>query len=71
MTVTPSLLVVSNVQCRLGESDGGTLIKFQRVTFGVASAAPMASAANGWDGILDRTRRSAEAHSLISRYFSF
>jgi len=71
MSIARPLLVVSNVQCRLSKSRGETMVKSQRVSFTLRLAGHPADQGTGWSGILQRTRRSAEAHCRISRYFSF
>jgi hypothetical protein len=52
----------SNVQYRLSESDGGTLITFHHIAFGFVTPEHRAGAGKGWNWILERTRRAAEAH---------
>jgi hypothetical protein len=71
MPSAPSFLIVSNVQYRLSESGGGRLIRSQPAHFDSVSFNPGAGATTGWERILERTRCNAEAHSLMSRYFSF
>lgn len=70
MSIAELHIVVSNMQYRLSESDGRTLVRVQPALSDSAAAAQKAGADKGWNRILERTRRSAEAHSLISRYFS-
>jgi len=71
MTVAPMLLVVSTRQYRLGGSGYGTLIKVPPAALATATAVEGIGAGKGWSRILERTRGRAEAHSLLSRYFSF
>src|SRR5215469_14407494 len=51
-----SFPLVSNVQYRLSESDGGTLIKFQHVAFGYIQPEHKANVHKGWAWMLDRIR---------------
>jgi hypothetical protein len=53
--------VVSNVQYRLSEKPGGTLIKFQHQAFGVIDDRIRATAPNGWRSLQARIRSRAEA----------
>jgi hypothetical protein len=55
--------VVSNVQYRLSESDGGTLIKFQHKAFGAIQDEHRRGVGTGWGSILSRVRDRAEAAS--------
>ena len=73
MTFAPTLLVVSNVRYRLSDSGSGKLIEFKSGPIASAAAKPKAGLAvdQFLNSILERTRRSAEARSLMSRYFSF
>ena len=71
MTVPPSFLVVSNVRYRFSESDGGRLIQLTNIPSVSIPAVPKARIGKGLNSILERTRRTAEARSLISRYFAF
>ena len=52
---------VSNVQYRLSEVDGGTLIKFHHKAFGVIQDDHRANVEPGWSHILDAIRKRAEA----------
>ncbi len=52
---------VSNVQYRLSEKDGGTLIKFHHKAFGAIDAEHRKGVNQGWSSIHERVRRSAEA----------
>jgi hypothetical protein len=53
--------VVSNVQYRLTEVDGGTLIKFHHSALGLIQDEHRAGVSKGWDFILSRIRARAEA----------
>jgi hypothetical protein len=57
--------VVSNVQYRLSEADGGTLIKFQHTALGLISEDHRKGVSSGWSHIHERVRKQAE--SLRSR----
>jgi len=52
---------VSNVQYRLSEVDGGTLIKFQHTALGFVSEDHKAGMNKGWTAMHDRVRSYAEA----------
>ena len=52
--------VVSNVQYRLKEVDGGTLITFRHSAFGFVPDEIRAGVAAGWLPLLERIRRQAE-----------
>ena len=52
---------LSNVQYRLAESNGGTLIKFHHMALGFISPEHKPNVGKGWAWILDRTRNRAEA----------
>jgi hypothetical protein len=54
---------VSNVQYRLSEVDGGTLIAFKHTALGFVSDDQRAGMNKGWTYILERTRSRAEAGS--------
>jgi uncharacterized protein YndB with AHSA1/START domain len=56
-----SLAVSSNVQYRLSEADGGTLIKFHHKAFGLIPDDHKQGMGKGWSYILDRARARAEA----------
>lgn len=58
-----SYAVVSNVQYRLTEADGGTLIKFQHKALGVIQDDHRQNVGRGWGHILSRIRARAEAGS--------
>jgi activator of Hsp90 ATPase-like protein len=52
--------VVSNVQYRLKEADGGTLITFRHSAFGVVPDDQRQGLAEGWRPLLERVRKQAE-----------
>lgn len=52
--------VVSNLQYRLSESDGGTLIKFHHTALGLISDDHRQGVGKGWTHINDRVRQRAE-----------
>jgi hypothetical protein len=51
---------ISNVQYRLSEADGGTLIKFQHSALGLIHEDHRKNVSKGWAGLLDRVRTRAE-----------
>lgn len=51
---------VSNVQYRLSEHEGGTLIKFHHIAMGIIPENLRAGVGGGWQHMLDRVRKSAE-----------
>src|SRR5271170_5494637 len=53
--------VVSNVQYRLSEVNGGTLIKFHHTALGLIQADHREGVNTGWTSIHDRVRARAEA----------
>jgi hypothetical protein len=53
--------VVSNVQYRLSESGGGTLVTFRHSAFGVVPDQFKQGVAQGWAPLLERIRRQAES----------
>jgi uncharacterized protein YndB with AHSA1/START domain len=53
--------VVSNVQYRLSEENGGTLIKFHHAAFGFVPDDHRQGVGKGWTQILARVRARAEA----------
>jgi|SRR5271170_3207362 len=55
-----SYAVVSNVQYRLSESDGGTLIKFQHKALGVIQDDHRKGVGRGWGHFLSSIRARAE-----------
>jgi hypothetical protein len=56
-----SSAVVSNVQYRLTEADGGTLISFRHSALGFVPADHREGMLKGWTHILGRIRQQAEA----------
>jgi uncharacterized protein YndB with AHSA1/START domain len=56
-----SAAVVSNVQYRLTEVAGGTLIAFRHTAFGFVPEEHRQRLAQGWTPLLQRVRRQAEA----------
>ena len=52
---------VSNVQYRLSEADGGTLIAFRHCALGFVSDEHKAGMSKGWGAIQERIRKQAEA----------
>jgi uncharacterized protein YndB with AHSA1/START domain len=55
--------VVSNVQYRLSEADGGTLIKFHHTSLGLIEEDHRTGVVKGWTHILDSVRKRAEAQT--------
>src|SRR5713226_6626834 len=53
--------VVSNVQYRLSEADGGTLIKFQHSALGLIQEDHRTGVSKGWSYIHECVRKRAEA----------
>jgi hypothetical protein len=53
--------VMSNLQYRLTEVDGGTLIAFHHIAFGFIQGEHRTGVATGWKSILERVRRAAES----------
>jgi hypothetical protein len=53
--------VASNVQYRLTESNGGTLIKFQHRAFGVLPEDLSKGVGTGWSYIHEQAKKRAEA----------
>jgi Activator of Hsp90 ATPase homolog 1-like protein len=53
--------VASNVQYRLSEEDGGTLIKFQHLAFGLITDEHRSGVNGGWSHMNDGVRKIAEA----------
>jgi uncharacterized protein YndB with AHSA1/START domain len=53
--------VSSNVQYRLSETDGGTLIKFHHKAFGLIQDDHRKGVTGGWGTINERVRKAAEA----------
>lgn len=58
-----SYAVVSNVQYRLSEADGGTLIKFHHQALGMISEDHRRGVVTGWGHILSCVRTRAESGS--------
>jgi hypothetical protein len=52
---------VSNVQYRLSEVDGGTLISFRHTALGFIQDDHKRGVGSGWASMLERTRKHAEA----------
>src|SRR2546421_9505775 len=52
--------VVSNLQYRLSESDGMTVIRFQHAAFGLIQEAHRTGVSTGWSHVHDRIRGRAE-----------
>src|ERR1700676_3995041 len=59
----PSFPLLSNVQYRLSEVDGGTLIAFRHTALGFVSADHRAGMDKGWSSMNERVREHAEAGS--------
>jgi hypothetical protein len=53
--------VVSNLQYRLSEEDGGTLIKFHHTALGLIQDEHRKGVGKGWTHIHDRVRERAES----------
>jgi len=53
--------VASNVQYRLSEEDGGTLIKFHHMAFGLVTDEHREGVVKGWGFMNDNVRKLAEA----------
>ncbi|MGB7280766.1 MAG: SRPBCC domain-containing protein [Candidatus Acidiferrum sp.] len=58
--------VASNVQYRLSEMDGGTLIKFHHKAFGLIEEEHKKGVTTGWGSIHERVRKAAEAHGAFA-----
>jgi hypothetical protein len=56
-----SYAVVSNLQYRLREVEGGTLIAFHHIALGFIQDDHRMGVASGWKPLLERVRRDAEA----------
>lgn len=56
-----SYAAVSNLQYRLSEKDGGTLIKFHHIALGVIPDEHKQGMGKGWKHIHDRVRVRAES----------
>jgi len=57
-----SFPVVSNVQYRLSEADGGTLIKFQHAALGLVPEELRKNVSTGWGSLQERIRARAEGN---------
>jgi uncharacterized protein YndB with AHSA1/START domain len=55
--------VASNVQYRLSEEEGGTLIKFHHQAFGLIQEEHRKGVTEGWGKIHERVRKAAEGHA--------
>jgi len=71
MSIARPLFAISIVPYRLGTSRGQAVVSFQQVSCGFPPAVRQTAQSTGWNRILDRTRRRAEARRAISRYISF
>jgi uncharacterized protein YndB with AHSA1/START domain len=58
--------LVSNVQYRLSEKDGGTLITFRHTGFGLLEDHHRAGVHRGWASMLERIRKVAEGSRSAS-----
>jgi hypothetical protein len=58
--------VVNNVQYRLTEKDGGTLIKFHHTAMGLIQDDHRAGVTKGWSAIHERVRRRGEAPRSVA-----
>jgi hypothetical protein len=56
--------LVSNVQYRLSEEKGGTLIKFRHTAFGFMEEQHREGVTKGWTSMLDRIRAQAETKTM-------
>jgi uncharacterized protein YndB with AHSA1/START domain len=56
-----STAAVSNIQYRLKEVDGGTLITFRHIAFGFVPDDYRERIGSGWRSLLDRIRSRAES----------
>ena len=52
--------IISNLQYRLSEADGGTLIKFQHAALGLIDDVHRRNVSTGWSSLLERIRVRAE-----------
>ena len=57
--------VASNVQYRLSEVQGGTLIKFHHTALGLILDEHRKGVTTGWSGIHERVRKAAEARGAF------
>jgi hypothetical protein len=53
--------VASNIQYRLSEVDGGTLIKFRHSAFGMIPEDHRTGVSQGWGHLIENVRKRAEA----------
>jgi hypothetical protein len=58
--------VASNVQYRLSEKDGGTLIKFHHTALGLIQDEHRKGVTGGWGTINERVRKTAEARASFA-----
>jgi hypothetical protein len=58
--------VASNLQYRLSEVEGGTLIKFHHKAFGLIQDDLRKGVTTGWSSIHERVRKAAEAHAAFA-----
>jgi len=58
--------VSSNVQYRLSETEGGTLIKFHHAALGLILDEHRKGVTGGWGTIHERVRKAAEAHASFA-----
>lgn len=58
--------VASNVQYRLNEVDGGTLIRFHHTALGLILDEHRKGVTTGWAGIHERVRKAAEAQGSFA-----
>ena len=61
-----SYAVVSNLQYRLSEVDGGTMIRFRHSALGLIQEDHRAGVSKGWSGIHERVRNRAEASRSLA-----
>jgi hypothetical protein len=59
-----SMPAVSNVQYRLSEKDGGTLIKFHHLAFGLLDEEHRKNVNGGWRHIHETIRKAAESKKV-------
>lgn len=57
---------VSNVQYRLSEADGGTLIQFHHAALGLIQEDHRKGVTSGWGAMHERVRKAAEAHGAFA-----
>jgi len=61
-----SSAVISNLQYRLTEVEGGTLITFRHTAFGFLPQDLRQGMPQGWNHLLSRIRRQAESHRPVA-----